>query len=242
MKRTSLVAVALGTLMGCTNQVQPVRLDRFVTVGLQDACTADDTQANSGTLDVAAGAPQFSLGLQFGGTGISTPGYRLRTGEVLEPASAAQPVIDEIMIEYTLSRRLGTLKPFVQRVVFPVATGTAASDPLVVNVISAELGELLVNGLQGSTTGDDFVDIQVKVSGVGEYTNSTAPFSTGTLTFPLRAFKSAPTTCNAPDQYKRFVKFDAAGNPDFCSYVGQAYNASVPPSPTACCTAGSPGC
>lgn len=244
MSRILLIAFLTFALAGCVNQVQPIRMTRFVP--LLEGCAlveGDTVLLPGGTLDVAAGGPQFTVGVEMRGEGFTQPGLKLRTGEVLEGTTGSRPIITEFVIDYRLSRRIGpTPKQFVQKVNLPAIGGGQLIIRGPLNLVSADLADILVNGLTPSNAMDDFVDIEVDVTANGEISDSRAPISAGTLTFPLRVFRSAPTACTT---YKRFPQVDPnTMGPDYCRYVGQEYgNVTSPALPTACCaTPTEPGC
>lgn len=245
MSRTLLIAFSTCALAGCVNQVQPIRLTRFVP--LEAGCAlaeGDGVLLPAGTLDVAAGGPQFTIGVEITGEGFTQRGLKLSSGEVLEGTTGSRPIITEFVIDYRLSRRIGpTPKQFVQKLTLP-ATGTSGKliirGPL--NIISADLADILVNGLTPSNAMDDFVDVDIDVTANGEIADSRVPISTGSLTFPLRVYRSAPTaTCTA---FKRFPFTDPGTmGPDFCRYVGREFgNVTSPAPPTDCCNPGDLGC
>ncbi|MFT3706788.1 MAG: hypothetical protein QM817_03895 [Archangium sp.] len=261
---TSLMVVMLA-VSGCTNATSPLQITRvYPLAGCALPKTDDGTQlAGSATVDVAAGAPQVLVGVELIGKSYSTPGLTLRTGETLEPKGANFPVFTDLVINYRLSRRLGsTPKTFNVAInATPGGTGESLQLNAPIALISPELGDQLTNGLSGSATLDDFVDIDVDIELRGEINSSRTPITSGVVTFPIRAVKSAPPACpTAGERYMRypFVTDPVTMAPDLCRYVGSSFDGSgapletlnayylsgVPAPPTRCCnpTAGIPGC
>jgi hypothetical protein len=169
----------------------------------------------------------------------------LKTGEVLELANRNKAVVTQQVITYRLSKRIGsTPKPFITNRTLPFdATGGIT---VAVQLLSQDFASQLFDGLTASSNFEDFVDVQADVEFKGEYTSTRSPFSTGTLTFPVRAFRSAPTACPAGQQFKRFLPkdpTDPTSLPDACKYVGQSNGGvTTPAPPSVCCVVGSAGC
>jgi hypothetical protein len=238
----------------CTNSTSPVQITRLYPLMGCAASEDDDGTflAGSAIVDVAAGAPRVLVGVEMTGQVYSTPGLALRTGETLEPKQKNFPVFTDVVLTYRLSRRLGgTLKPYDVPISL-TAGGTADSLKFngAVQLISPELGDQLTNGLSGSTSLDDFVDIDVDIEFRGEINSSRTPITTGAVTFPVRAVKSAPAACPAGLRYARYPFRNAAGGVDFCRYVGSSFDGSfnayylspvpAPPDPAKCCDPNSP--
>ncbi|MFO0594175.1 MAG: hypothetical protein U0228_02695 [Myxococcaceae bacterium] len=254
MKRTIiplLLAVSLVSA-GCVNQVQPIHINRLTPLtaekGPCEFPAMDETaQVGSVTLDVAAGRPQVAVGLEVTGTSYSAPGVRV-TNVDLEPKGGGAPVLKEMVVTYRLSRRIGAQpKPFHSLLLLSFAPGTSellARGP--VPLLSDEIGQLLTDGLTGSATLDDSVDVLADIEVLGEITNSKQPITTGTVTLPIHVVKSLPTTtCTPPQVFQRFPfkAADANMTTDTCHYIGQTYwKFGSAPVPSVCCNPGDEGC
>lgn len=250
---------SLGLLLiiaGCSNQVHPLSITQIVPLGpladkeLGSCQFTDDPEliTNSAKVDVAAGDPQVNVGIRLIGTGYQNQGLVLKSGEILEPANKNAPVLTSVVINYRLSRRLGASpRTFTQPISVPF---TESGDDLTARVrvplISQELGQQLFDGLTPSAALDDFVDINADIEFRGEIDSSRTPYTSGVVTFPIRAVRSLPTaTCPPPNKFKRYP-FDVPvdGTPDLCSYVGTTFNlvSGFAPAPSVCCMPGEVGC
>ncbi|MDP1822989.1 MAG: hypothetical protein Q8L48_07100 [Archangium sp.] len=233
------VAVAASS---CANQAQPIFIEKFFPLG--DSCDATKTSENqpNGYLDVAAGNPQFFVGVRVSGS-ENVGQVPVTVGTVqLERANRDRPIIKQMVVTYRLSKRVGgTPRPYIQNMSIPLEEGAA------LQLISPELGTALFDGLvpppgpAPSAVVEDHVDISADVEFRGNYSSSGNAFSTGILTFPIRAYRSLPVTC--PNGYVRFANDPTAGSVDFCKYTGQTRDQLVPATPPSCCPAvGTPGC
>jgi hypothetical protein len=224
----------------CSNTASPFRISTFFPLGAGcDTSGGGETAVTTwGMLDVAAGAPQFFVGVRLEGAQDVQQTPVMVGTVILENADRNRPIVDQQVISYRLSKRVGaTPKPYVLN-----RTASFNEDGIIImplQLISPDLGIALTDGLTPSNSFEDVVDIQADVEFKGKYSATGHPFSTGVLTYPIRAYKSAPTaTCT-----NGFVKFEA----DPCQYVGQGYGqVQTPASPSTCCTttgpAGGPGC
>lgn len=236
--KSSLLVLLLAS--SCANTASPLRIENFYPLGPGcDVSEGGETVISAyGMLDVAAGAPQFFIGVRVSGAQLIQQAPVVVGQVVVEDENRNRPIITQQVINYRLSKRVGgTPREYVLN-----HTASFTDEGLLfdaVQLISPELGVALEDGLTPSNNFDDFVDIQVDLEFTGEYSATRHPFTTGVLTYPIRAYKSAPTTTCA----NGFTKFDA----DPCQYVGQQYTQLVPPAPPSiCCTmagpAGGPGC
>ena len=248
--RSTMTLVMAGLLASCTNSAQPFGIQEFLP--LEPGCAVPTTTgsfASGGVLDVAAGAPQFFVGVRVIFFGVGTGGaplLALKTGEVLESTNRNRPVITEQVVTYRLSKRIGgTPKPFKLNRNLPFSDKGEITVPI--QLISLDFGNQLFDGLSASSSFEDFVDVQCDVEFKGEYSATRTPFSTGVLTFPIRVFRSAPTACPGGQQFRRFVSSTDPMDPnapvDPCLYVGQATGVvTTPAPPSSCCVTGSTGC
>lgn len=246
MKKSIITSFVLAALFGsCANQESPVLFQKFYP--LSNACDIDEFRdeffSANAFLDVAWGSPTFvvAFALTNGDTVQQTQGAV--GNQVLEPANRNRPVIQQALINYRLSRRLGAQPPEY------VVNYTAVIEDEsygVLQLVSPELAVAL-DGLSPANDFSDFVDVLVDVEFVGEFSASGAPFRTGVLTYPIRAYKSAPPAgVSCTNGFQRF-DVDAVSNRAVCLYRGQGFNQIVQPrgptSNTDCCTAiGAPGC
>ncbi len=247
---TLTLTVLAGLSASCSNQAQPFAVERFIPLNGCATETDETIFISGGSLDVAAGSPQFFLGVRItSSNNLAGPDpITLRNGEILEQGGRNPPIITQQVVTYKLSRRLGsTPKPFTTAVSLPFGTDGFILSPI--QIISAEFGAQLFDGLTPSPTLEDFVDIEAQVEFKGEFATTRTPFTTGTLSFPIRAFRSAPTACGSGQQFKRFPFLDpndmvtVPTPPNFCRYAGQLYGViTTPLPPTACCTPGTVGC
>ncbi len=254
LKSSLLLMGALTTLSwSCTNASNEFRIEKFYPVGpgCDGAIFKTDSLIGNGYLDVAAGNPTVVVGVQLSGaqnvkqTGV-TVGQR-----VLETENRNRPLVTSMVVNYRLSKRVGpTPKPYIQYVTLPFTEAGEIFGPF--QILSPELGQALFDGLTPSSgvapsnTVEDFVDIQMDVEFKGEWSATKNNFTTGVLTYPVRAYRSNPTSCGTTG-YVRFTELTAAVNPmdggvvtpavyDPCSYVGfQFHQLSVPPAPSVCC-------
>lgn len=241
MKLKTLL-LSLGLLASsCANAPYPFRIDAFFPLlpGC-DISGSDGVFTSWGFLDVAAGSPQFFLGVVVTGAENITQSEIVVGSQVLERENRNRPVILQQAINYRLSKRVGATPR--EYLLNRTASFTEAGEVIMpVQLISPDLGAALVDGLQPSNAMDDFVDIEVDVEFRGEFSATRNKFSTGVLTYPIRAFRSAPTAVCT----NGFVKFEtdpATNAADFCTYVGARYGqTAVPPPPSACCAVAGPG-
>jgi hypothetical protein len=149
-------------------------------------------------------------------------------------------LIEQQVVTYRLSRRLGAApKPYLVNLSAPFSE--AGKVRAQIQLISPDLATQLFDGLTPSDTIDDYVDVLADVEFKGMYSNSKTPFTTGALTFPIRAYRSNPQPCT--NGYQRFPVSGDTGVPDFCAYVGQSTSQLVAPFPPVCCPApGAAGC
>ncbi len=255
MKIRTAMLLSMGLIAGCANQVEPVTIEMFYQLGTdgtnQQSCLAIEkpVRATAGSLDVAAGSPQFILAVRLAiSKEYGAQGLALKTGEVLEAAKRNRPVITQQVITYRLSKRLGAApKPFITNRTLQFTSDLQSFD-MPIQFISPEFGAQLFDGLTASKTLDDSVDIQADVEFKGELSATKTPFDTGIVTFPIRAFRSQPDPCAGTGEYRRFpfaVDSMSGTAVDECRYVGQQVGViflPAPPNPADCCVPGSVGC
>jgi len=249
MKIKSTIIAGFLAFTSCANQAEPFVISKFYPVG----AGCDGTSGAAGTvvvgngyLDVAAGSPQYFLGIMItGGEKIAQRAITVGSVE-LERANRNAPIIHQQVVTYRLSKRVGAApKPFITNIVLPFSEAGEVAG--VFQLISPDLGAALFDGLSPSPgtapSGviEDFVDISADVEFKGEFSATRTPFTTGVLTFPIRAYRSNPVACA-----NGFVKFttDPATptEPDFCDYVGQSFSQVLqPPVPFECCGSVGPG-
>ncbi len=233
-----LTFVGFAMCTSCANQTEPFHIERFYS--LDENCSTEDPESEffsaNGYLDVAAGAPQFFVGVRITGAEDVVQQQVAIGGTTLEHANRDRPIVNQQIVTYRLSRSLGARpKPYVTNLAFSFTEKGTVWSPI--QLISPQLGEQLFDGLTPSKTFDaeaDFVDIWADVEFKGEFSSSKNKFSTGILTFPIRAFRSDPEACTAG-----YVRFP---NADPCRYAGQATSQLSVPTPPSCCGAGIPGC
>lgn len=248
MKIKSTIIAGFLAFTSCANQAEPFVISKFYPVGA--GCDGTSGAAKTaivvnGYLDVAAGAPQYFLGIKVSG-GDKITQSAIKVGSVeLERENRNAPIIRQQVVTYRLSKRVGAApKPFITNVVLPFSENGEVFG--VFQLISPDLGAALFDGLSPSPgtapSGviEDFVDISADIEFKGEFSATRAPFTTGVLTFPIRAYRSNPVACA-----NGFVKFGTDPStptmPDFCDYVGQSISQVIqPPVPFECCTAVGP--
>lgn len=257
IRTTTMLLTMAALATSCTNQSLPFAIEKFFplsagadTGSCQLPTEIDTVALSGGSLDVAAGTPQFFAGVRIftTSTGSGATAVVLKGGEVLEPANRNRPIVTQQVISYRLSKRLGAApKPFIINRNLSFTTAGIIDAPI--QLISPDLGTQLFDGLTASKTLDDVVDIQVDVEFKGVYAATQSPFATGTLTFPIRAFRSQPDPCAGTTQYKRFPfhvdPLDGTSAPDLCAYAGQqngVVTLPTPPNPADCCAPGTVGC
>lgn len=232
MKLNTLILAGL-LMAGCSNQSQLFYISGFPI--LDGQCVPGDVRSTGGFLDVAAGAPRFLIGANITGALEVKQAPVTLGGTTLEGANRDRPIVQSMVVNYRLSKRVGaTPKPYTMLLSSPF--DESGSLKLVVQLISPDLGQALFDGLQPSTSAmEDFVDVSCDVEFKGEFSNSKTPFSTGVLTFPIRAYRSSPTATCAKG-FAPFVEDGTSGNVNFCRYVGQSATISeMPPTPVTCC-------
>lgn len=240
MKLKSLIIGALLACTSCSNSSSPVRIEKiFPLEPFCDISKSEGVFSSQGYLDVAANGAQFFVGIQVTGAEKIRQDEVMVSGRVLELPDRNRPVILQQVITYRLSKRVGAApKPYISN-----RSANFNGDGVVImplQLISPDLGEQLFDGLTAFDNLEDFVDVQVDVELKGEFNASKAPFTTGVFTYPIRAFRSNPTT-PCPNGYVKFATDTGSGVIDLCSYVGQRHGQSVlPPPPTKCCTATGP--
>lgn len=240
MKIKSLILLIglLALASSCANQGQVFSIDGFKAVG--PGCEATEAAAANGHLDVAAGNARYFVGVSVSGAESLSQRPVSIGGTVIEQANRDRPIITSMVVSYRLSKRVGAApKPYTTLMSHPF--GEAGSVSLIAQLISPELALALFDGLPPSSSAmEEFVDIQADVEFKGEFSGSRTSFSTGVLTFPIRAYRSTPTT-PCTNGYAPFVEDMSSGEVDFCRYVGQSASQNeVPRPPSVCCGAG--GC
>lgn len=246
MKKSIITSFVLAALFGsCANQATPILTSKFYPLGPTCDITEfrDDFFTPNAYLDIAWGAPSFVVAFELtGGERISQAAVNVGT-QVLEPADRDQPVVQQISLNYRLSRRLGAQPPEHLINYTAVVQGDVFGQ---VQLISPELATAL-DGLAPANDLSDTVDVLVDVEFLGQFSNSKNPFTTGVLTYPIRVYRSQPpagVTCT--NGFQRFDADPATGAVS-CLYRGQSFGQTTqPPGPsstTQCCPAvGSPGC
>lgn len=232
MRLNTLILAGM-LLASCSNQSQIFFINSFQR--LDKDCAPGEEVSVGGYLDVAAGNPRFLVGVTLSGAvGIQQPAVTIGATQ-LEPPNRDRPIVTSMVVTYRLSKRVGaTPKPYTTLLSSPFNQTGQIVTP--VQLISPDLGQALFDGLQPSTSAmEDFVDVSCDVEFKGEYSNSRIPFSTGVLTYPIRAYRSAPTaTCTKG--FAPFVEDATSGDVNFCQYVGQTDTISrMPSTPSVCC-------
>lgn len=243
MKRiilSSLLVVAM-LASSCANQSSPLTFEKFYPLGAE--CKTEEFvgtyYAANGNLDVATGNPFYLVaGLITGVEGFTqTP---VQVGDtIIERGNRDQARIRQAVIKYRTSRPVGAS---LTEYVIPI-TGSPDADLTVrLQLISPQLAEALVSTLTPANDFSDVIDISVDVQFEGEMTGSRSKVTTATVTFPIRAYKSAPAlVCPPGERYRRFALDEMSAAPG-CLYAGQTFDqAFVPKSPT-CCVDGTEGC
>ena len=241
-----IITVALLGWSSCANQSEGFYIASFYPLGPQcDGVAFRDTRlVANGYLDVAAGRPQYFVGVRIvGGNNIQQTAVVVG-GTTLERENRNKPIIKQQVINYRLSKRVGGApKPFITNFTAPFSAAGEVFGGI--QLISADLALQLdalapSSGVAPSSQIEDFVDINVDVEFKGEFSASQAPFTTGILTFPIRAYRSNPGTCASGFAPFTTASSDGDGgvvfSTDPCRYVGQSYSQSQPPPlPVACC-------
>ncbi len=236
----SLVGLALGFgAAGCANQQGPFTISRFYSLNTADECSnvhdvPDELLIGNGYLDVAAGSPQYFIGVQI--DGVATQPSQEVPGVVLEPEDRNMAMVEQTLVTYELSRSIGaTPAEYVVNNTFPLTEKLNVA----VQLISPELGQALLDNLAAVNDLSETVDINARVEFRGRYTRTDHAFTTGGLVFPIRAFKSDPVTV-CTNGFAQFVRPSqltdgGVGFEPTCIYVGQSYGQFAPPSPPFVC-------
>lgn len=241
MKLKSLIFVGLLAWTSCTNQAQPFFIEKFYP--LAPVCDIEaglERIAGNGYLDVAANSAQFFIGIKISGAQNVTQKAVTQGSIVLEREDRNRPIVTSQVVNYRLSKRVGaTPKPYITNINLPFTEAGEIYGAF--QLISPDLATALFDGLTPSNTIDDFVDVSVDVEFKGIFSNTQAPFTTGVLTYPIRAYRSNPAAC--ANGYVRYPEDPGTGTPDYCNYTGQSFSQIVAPAPPTCCGAmGAPGC
>ena len=238
--KSLLLTAALAVTTSCANQTENFFVERFYP--LNPGCIDTDPDefiSPNGYLDVAAGNPQFFIGMKI--TGAQNIQQReVAVGDtILERENRNRPIINQQVINYRLSKRVGSApKPYITNFNVPFSEDGAVFGPI--QLISPELGAALFDNLTASSGAapssviEDFVDIQVDVEFKGEFSASRAPFTTGTLTYPIRAYRSNPVACAPGDTFVPF-NLTSTFESDVCRYAGQSSNQLEKPPLPRCC-------
>jgi hypothetical protein len=223
---TSSLVLLLGA-SGCAPSAGPVYISRFFPLGTSgcdiSAAPTAGVFESGGTLDVAPGAPDFFVGLEFNG-GMQVKSTELIVGGTsLEPVSRDRPIINLLAITYSSSPKLPGMKAYNIPRMIPVDPTSGIADTYV-NLLSPEVSTVL----EGLSPGDS-VALSVTVEGHGFMSNSGSAINTGPAVFPIKVIKSTLAGC---------TKLQRSTGP--CSYLGQAAH-SIKPA-LVCCAGAMPGC
>jgi hypothetical protein len=249
MKLKSLLFVGLLAFTSCANQTEGFSISKFYPLapGCDIVTNQKDTVAGNGFLDVAAGSAQFFIGVDIvGAENIQQEAVAVGTTS-LERENRNRPLITQQVVTYRLSKPVGRApKPYLTNISLPFnETGEVIGG---IQLISPDLATQLFDGLTPpagpapSGAIEDFVDIFCEVEFKGEFSATKTPFTTGTMTFPIRAYRSLPNPCPAGIGYLRFADDPTTAKPDFCNYAGMSTTQLIAPSPPVCCPVGSLGC
>jgi hypothetical protein len=173
-------------ITACASQPGPYQITSFWPVDCANPVAPENRYSPAGHLDVGPGGPvSFLIGTTISGV-TAQPSTEVN-GVVLEPANRNQGVIKQTIVTYKLSRSLGTTPAqFVTNMTAPLEGDTDA----LVQLISPELSDLLINGLSSARDLSDVVDITANVEFRGTFSADGHAFTTGSLDFPIRAYKS----------------------------------------------------
>ncbi len=247
--KSLLLTAALAVTSSCANQTENFFVERFYPLSPGcDGTKPDEFISPNGYLDVAAGNAQFFIGVKISGAqNIEQEEIAVGTA-VLERANRNRPLVNQMVANYRLSKRVGNApKPYITNFSIPFSKAGEVFGPI--QLVSPDLAIALFDGLQPSpgtapsSVIEDFVDIQVDVEFKGEFSASRSPFTTGVATYPIRAYRSNPTSC--VNGYVKFKVDMTTAAADLCQYVGQSSSQLVSPqAPSVCCaSAGAgPGC
>lgn len=196
MKRVLLSCLAV-LMTACAAQPGPYHIMSFWPVDCANPVAPANVYQGTGQLDVGPGGPaSFIVGTTV--TGQSSQPGTVVNGITLEQPDRNQGVIKQVVVSYKLSRSLGASPAqFITNVTAPLKGDT----DLVVQLISPELSDLLVNSLSAARDLSDTVDITANVEFKGTFAGDGHAFTTGSLDFPIRAYKSGDcgpatsTTC-----------------------------------------------
>ncbi len=250
MKIKALIIVGLLGWTSCANQSEGFYISKFYPLGAgcDNVVNRESVIAGNGYLDVAAGNAQYFVGVRIMG-GENIQQQEIKVGNaVLETENRNRPVITQQVVNYRLSKRVGgTPKPYLTNVTIPFSEDGEVFGAF--QLISPELALALEelppsSGTAPSSTIEEFVDISVDLEFKGEFSVSRSTFTTGTLTFPIRAYRSNPAVCSAGFQPFTTQQATDAGvvfSMDPCQYVGQSSSQLVQPAPPSVCCPG-PGC
>ena len=250
MKLKSLMVCAgLLAFTSCANQVEAFTIAKFYPLGKNCDPTANIQSiiAANGYLDVAAGKPQFFVGIRMvGAEKLKQPAVNVG-GIELERANRNLPIVNQQVVTYRLSKKVGAApKPYLTNLDLPFTDKGEVFGAF--QLISPELGLALETlapspgTAPSNTIENDFVDISADVEFKGEFSADRHPFTTGVLTFPIRAYRSLPVDCGTAG-YTRFRGGGPdGGTPDPCDYAGQTTSQLAQPAPPSCCISAAGGC
>lgn len=189
MKRVLVSSFAV-LITACAAQPGPYQMMSFWPVDCTNPVATDNVYLASGNLDVGPGGPvSYLVGTTI--TGVAAQPAVTVGSTTLEAANRNRGVIKQQVITYKLSRSLGAApKQYVVNQTIPLEGDTDT----VVQLISPELSELLINGLSVARDLSDTVDIVANVEFRGTYSADGHAFTAGSLDFPIRAYKSGDCT------------------------------------------------
>ena len=228
MKQLPLKSLAVLLIAGCAAQPGPYAIEKFWPVG---TCTgtisapAENVYMPAGDLDVGPGAPvSYVVGTTI--TGTASQSDITVNGTNMEAANRNHGIVKQVLISYKLSRSLGTApKQYVTNQTIPLTGATVA----VVDLISPELGQILIDGLSATPDLSDTVDVTATVEFRGEYSGDGHAFTTGSQDFPIHVYKTgdncSPSVANIVDAP---VLGDGGVPEQGCFYAGQRFVPACP--------------
>ena len=141
MKLKSLIFAGLLTCFSCTNQSQGFYIEKFypLATGCDGVANLQDSIAGNGYLDVAAGSPQFFIGVHLvGGDAVKQPSVKVGTTTTLEADNRDHPIVSQMVVTYKLSKRVGSApKPYLVNISLPFSEKGEIFGPI--QLISPEL-------------------------------------------------------------------------------------------------------
>jgi hypothetical protein len=215
-----LFAVLVAAGSGCSPNPGPIYISKFFP--LPDDCVLTGVAMvgifkSGGSLDVAAGAPQYVVGMELsGGVNIIEPS-QTGAGQTFETVNRERAIVTEFVITYSATPKIPNLptKEYHMATNVPFDAVTTVAD-MGIALLSPEASSALEN----IDTGKSY-RLLVSITGNGYMSGSGSHFTTGPTVYPITAFKGE-YTCSVLRTYSSACHYNgqdlspAASTKDVC--------------------------